>query len=409
MNIIKYLFWFAIFFILHYIEGFPSIAGFSVAQLWKLPLIVYLLLNAIQSRSNTFRFEKYGYYYSSFPFLSLDILQTPLNVLLFSIKQLPVILFFRFWQRLKKETLVKVLIILSQFICLASFLTLTNIVQPVKRYLSAESFIEGQSYYSSVFGSPHAASSYFCVASLVLIYFLINRHFVSTINKIYNIILLCVGVYSLFLSYTRTGWIMFIISLLFIVNFKKINLKKKFCFFFILIIGGIGIVSLYNNNDAFRLRISGGGQYKGESSSLIDTEGSGRTDFWKNGIELWADSDLYCFLLGSGTRAVVDNNKVKTGMSVGSHSLFVDALAKYGLVTFVLLILFFYYQYRFIIGIGRGSPYQSLCKSLLIGSILFAFFQGEIYFDYAVIYSIALVLMYKTNYNLNENIIYRTM
>ena len=195
---------------------------------------------------------------------------------------------------------------------------------------------------------------------------------------------------------------MFIASIIFIIDLKKIYLKKKITFLLALIFTFAGIVILYNNNEAFRLRISGGGQYKGESEHLIDTGGSGRTEFWRNGIELWAESNLYSFFFGNGTEAVIQNNKAKTGLHVTSHSLFIDALAKYGLITFVLLILFYYYQYQFISILGRGSPFQSLCKSFFVGSILFAFLQGEIYFDYSIIYSIGLVVMYKTNYNNSE-------
>ena len=402
MNIITNLLWFVLFFSLHYVEGLPPIAGLSVAQLWKMPLIAYLLINAIHTHYHTFKFEKYGYSYSLTPFLSVEVLSSPFSVLLFSIKQLPTILFFKFWQRFNKNTLHKTLILISQFICLSSLLTLTNVVQPLKNYQNAESFIEGLSYYSSVFGDAHAASSYFSIASVTLIYFLINKHFKSRLSQIYNIILICIGVYSLFLAYTRTGWIIFIISLIIIIDFKRISIKNKLIAIILLIIAAVGIIALYNNNEAFRLRISGGGQYKGESETLVETDGSGRTDFWKNGIELWANSNLYCFLFGNGTDAVVKNNKTKTGMPVGSHSLFVDILAKYGLVTFILLILFYCYQYRFISVFGRGSPYQSLCRAQLIGSIIFAFFQGEAYFDYSVIYSITLVIMYKTSTKTNR-------
>ena len=313
------------------------------------------------------------------------------------------VLFFKFWQKFNKGTLEKILVVLSQYVCLSSLLTLTNIVQPLKDYQNAETFIEGLSYYSSVFGDAHAASSYFSIASATLIYFLIKNRFKSKINKIYNILLILIGVYSLFLSYTRTGWIMFIFSLIFIIDFKRISIKNKIRAIIAIIIAAVGIIALYNNNEAFRLRVSGGGQYKGESDSVIDTDGSGRNIFWKNGIDLWLNSDIYCFLLGNGTDAVVKNNYQKYGMYVGSHSLFVDALAKYGLITFILLVLFYYYQFRFISIFGRGSPYKSLCRALLIGSILFAFFQGEAYFDYSVIYSISLVIMYKTSHTVLKN------
>lgn len=401
MSSIKYLLWFIIFVTLHYVEGLPPIAGLSVAQLWKMPLIAFLLLNAIQSRYHTFKFEKKGYYYSLTPFLNIEVLSSPFSVLLFSIKQLPTILFFKFWQKFNVRILEKILITLAQFICLTSLLTMTNIIQPIKSYQSAESIIEGMSYYSSIFGAAHAASSYFYASNIIIIFFIINKKITGTAKRFFNIALLCIGIYSLYLSFVRTGWIMFIISLLiiFIDVFKENNRKNIIKYFFTLTLVASALILLYNNNEAFRLRVSGGGQYKGESETAIDIEGSGRKDFWKNGIMLWANSDAYRLLFGNGTDAVVENNKKITGMPVGSHSLFVDTLAKYGLVAFVLLLLFYYYQYHFISVFGRGSPYQSLCISMLVGSILFAIFQGEVYFDFSAMYSIILVIMYRTRVN----------
>ena len=392
----NYILFLLLYIVLHYIEGFPGFGGISMAQLWKIPLLLYLFAKLIATHRKLFKFEKCAYWYSFTPFFSIEVFSKPVTTFLYSIKQIPTVLFFNFWKRFDSIKLEKILLSLAQFICITSFLTLTGIIVPIKEYVIAESISDDTIYYSSLFGGAHAASSYFCIASLVILFFLLNKKIKEKKQRLFNIVLLCIGMYSIFLSFIRTGWIMFIVSLLFIVDFKKINNKKKIQFFFAFIILSLGIVMLYNNNESFRLRISGGGQYRGESETLIDTEGSGRTDFWNNGIDLWVNSNPYNFLFGNGTDAVVANNKEKTGMAVGSHSLFVDTLAKYGLVTFVFLLLFYYYQYRFISKFGRGSPYQSLCKSLFFGSILFAIFQGELYFDYSAIYALTLVLMYKT-------------
>ena len=118
---------FVLFFFLHYIEGLPPLAGLSIAQLWKLPILLVLIICLFVKAQPLKKFERIGYLFSIEPFLSLGILSNPMSVFLFSVKQLPLILFFNFWQRLDVVKLEKYLLWFAQFVCLASFITLLGI------------------------------------------------------------------------------------------------------------------------------------------------------------------------------------------------------------------------------------------------------------------------------------------
>ena len=210
-----------------------------------------------------------------------------------------------------------------------------------------------------------------------------------------NIVLLAISLYSIYLAYVRTGWFMLLVSLFFIVDIKNINIRQKVKVFIGCLIIGIGLMGLYNNDDAFRMRVSGGGVYRGESEQVVDTKGSGRLEFWKNGWDNWSNGDFYQLCFGKGYDSVVEYNYKKTGMRVFSHNQFVDSLAQYGMFSLFFLVLFYISIFQYIRRVGKNSRYKSLCYSVLSASLIFSIFQNEIYWDFAVIFSISLALISK--------------
>jgi hypothetical protein len=295
-------------------------------------LVIYVL----KTKRNFERFETWGYAYSMIPFLCPAILTNPFLIFVFSVKQLPLVLFYNFWQKINAVVLEKLLLILAQFISVTSLITLLKIIEPLEDYKSAAGHYQDAVYYTSVFGTPHSASSYFCVSIIVILYFFIQGKFKTKFEKIFNATLLVVSLYSIYLAYVRTGWLMLLVSLLFIVNIKKISMKQKVRVFLGGLIVGLGILGLYSNDEAFRNRVSGSSEYRGESGQVVDTKGSGRIEFWKNGWDNWSSGNFYELCFGKGYDSVVEYNYKKTGMRVFSHNQFVDSLAQYGL--FSLLV-----------------------------------------------------------------------
>ena len=118
----------------------------------------------------------------------------------------------------------------------------------------------------------------------------------------------------------------------------------------------------------------------------------GRVDFWKNGIELWANGSPYEILFGRGYTAVVENNSLRTGIDVFSHSQFIDTLTQHGLIGLILLLICFLWQYIFIRK-RKYSQYYRLCLSIYMMSLVFSFFQNVMYFDFAIIYSVCLAML----------------
>lgn len=393
---LKYLILFICYFFIHYIEGFPPIGSLSIAQLWKIPLLLYLLVYNILFVKNRPIFEKTGYWLSIEYFFSLETVIKPLNVIIRVSKQLPFILFLGFWRRAfaeKKDVLIKILYGLAQFICLASLPVLLGIIQPLQGEMSAESFgIEGLIYFSSIFGAPHAAASYFCGAVLVLINGFFSNRFTTQISKLFNGILVIIGLISLFKAYVRTGWLMFLVGLCCIPNFKIMTKRKLIIVFCSIIMVICGLSYLYNNNEAFYARITGRNIYTGTGGTNLEINGSGRTAFWSNAVKgLWDTDNIYYFLFGRGFTKVTEDNLHYTGMEVFSHNQFLDALSQNGFIGFVLLIMFFFYLYRYIK--KRNGSHKKLCYALYWSSFIFAFFQNEMYFDFAILFSLSVAIL----------------
>lgn len=399
---IRYIAWFLLYFGLHYIEGYPPVGSLPVAQLWKLPLLAYLLLFTICSRRRKFAFEKSIYGFSIFSMLNVESLSNPIYSLAHAMKQLPLVLFFRFWiHKFDSQfaRLERVLYSLAQFVLLSSLVVLVGVVSPIEGFIPADSFgVESAIYYSGILGSPHAASSYFVAAILILLNGFIQKKFRGWLEKLFNLGLVLVGLVSVFQAYVRTGWLMLLLGVVVLVLPKRITLPRvmKFGALFLVLFGGL--VYFYNTNEQFKARIIGRNVYTEASSDNIDIGGSGRTSFWMNGIEGWSEGSMFELFLGQGYTKVVERNLEKTGLRVFSHNQFVDSLAEHGLFGLFFLVGFFVGLYVFIRRQWH-SGYYRLNMALFFSAVIFAFFQNEMYFDYMVMFSLSLALLVFQSHN----------
>ena len=378
---------------LHYIEGFPDIGGLSFAQLWKMPLLMLLICYFIFYLKRLEKFEKWTIFLLLESFFCIETFINPLSNIISAAKLLPFILFFHYFvnRGFSIVLLKRVALFMARAICLTSLISLLGIVNPIEKYKEALVFgIEDLSYYSSLFGSPHAASSYFAIAIVVLLYFVVKEKYVSKIGVLFDCIMIGIALLSIFKVCVRTGWLMLAVGLFFLAGGIKLFKKPKYFVAFWISVALLCI--LFNNNEMFHARMTGLNIYRGTGGETIDLNGSGRVDFWKNGIELWANGSPYEILFGRGYTAVVENNSLRTGIDVFSHSQFIDTLTQHGLIGLILLLICFLWQYIFIRK-RKYSQYYRLCLSIYMMSLVFSFFQNVMYFDFAIIYSVCLAML----------------
>lgn len=401
---VYYILFFILYTAIHYLEGLSFSGPFSFAQLWKIPVLMYLLWFCNRQVDGKPMFERSTYWLALESFFCHETLINPISSFVYTSKLLPFVLFVRFfYEKFKNRInlLEKILYAFAQYICLASLLSLSGIVEPLTNMISAESFgVEGLQYFSGLFGAPHAAGAYCCIAILILFNGFIYKRFESNISKFFNFALIAVGLISLFKSYVRTSWLMLLVGVVCFIDFHKISARKAFSYLILLILCITGIVFFYNNNEAFRNRIAGVNIYSNQANEIVDLGGSGRLTFWYNGINNWADGNIIQILFGSGYTKVIQDNYQTTGIEVFSHNLFVDTLAQHGAIGLVLLLVIFYSLLQFILKIPNNCQYKRLCIAAYCGNVVFAFFQGLMYFDYAIAFAIifAVSLAHKDTY-----------
>ena len=396
-NTQKYILWFIVFFLLNYIgHELPPIAGLSFHQLWKLPVLAYLLLLFSTNKRKKETFEIVTLILIFEFFINRELLVNPLSCIIRTSKQqLPFILLFSYWftyYRHDAKSLEKIMISMAQFVAISTIPFLLGILEPLKVQKTLDAFgLEGGNYFIGIFGSPHAASSIFCCAMFILVDGFKNGAFTKFRSKIINSILIVCLLLGIFKAFVRTGWLMLIVGAVFYYDWRQMNVKHLQKGLLMASLAVIGLVYLFNNNEAFHALITGKNVYTGRGGDKIETDGSGRMEFWKNAVDgLWDADNPFYTLFGRGETLVVEYNLRKTGMRVFSHNQFFDALAQNGIIGLSLLICYYITLYVFIN--RHNSRYRRLCISLFMSSVVFAFFQSEVYFFFAFMFSIAVAL-----------------
>lgn len=383
----RFLILFLIFWGMHIIEGFPAIGGISIAQIWKMPLWGYLIFVTFNYYKE--KYQKYSYWMAAESLINPEIINNTISSVAHAAKLLPLALFSSYFRNnVNPSNYSKYILWLSQFIAIATVPYLLGILKPIHAFDA--SFISDDLYYfSGCFGGAHVASSYYCLAILVILAYYIEGRFPSRREKILNGVLLVVLFISIYKSYVRTGWLMLIIGIA-TLGLSNTNIYKRIrniISLFLLLVVTSGL--LYSFSDTFRMRLSGSTRYS-TSNEVIDLKGSGRAQFWINGVELWENSNTIGeYLFGVGVTKVKENNRKKTGMAVFSHSQFIDALAQHGILGIFLLLLFYGSLYN-LIRQHQDSKMYRLNLSLWSSAVVFSLFQSEMYFIYALVFAISL-------------------
>lgn len=378
----------------HYLEGLSSVGNFSFAQLWKIPLLIYFIYCCYRYDRKWYTFEKTSFLLSFENFFCPAIITNPFSIVIHASKQLPLVLCFNFWMSLfknKKDLMENILYSIAQYICITSLIVLLGLIKPIRGFASAEVYGDGLIYYTALFNAIHCSSSYFCISTIVLLYGLKNGKFTTKGQITFNAILIIVGVYSLLKSYVRTGWLMFFVGCIMLIDWKKINFSNLHRYILWFLVGICALLLFFLNNTDFRNRITEKNVWNQDKEVEID--GSGRFDYWKVSLTNYVKNDWYGLLFGKGLEGVKDDMERAIGYRIFSHNHFVDILAAYGLFGLILLVFYFISLYFFIKKYGRGSPYQNLAYIFWVLYFIFAFFQSEMYFWYAVMFSLCLVLM----------------
>ena len=200
-----YILSFLPFFLLFYSES-NSIGGLKISQLWKLPLLLFLIWYVFQKRHKASPVWTQTYYWLSLKHLfNSGMVKQLFGNIQDGLTFLFLPLGFNFCQNAWTKDF------LSRFLlCVCQYFILTNI--PFL-FFGMESKKEGISYgdfqaYTGIFQNQHAMSIIMGICIIVILYNFKLGRFRQWGVILYNVLLLVLGAYSMYLGFARTGWLM---------------------------------------------------------------------------------------------------------------------------------------------------------------------------------------------------------
>lgn len=416
-NLLKYLLWFLVFFIFFYSESL-IVGGITISQLWKIPFVIIMVFYILKNKTQSKNYINLSYAFALGKLVNYTVLNNLLIQIIecFRFMNLPLLYDSAsiYLKKKKSDKIFQILLRFAQYSILSFIPFLFGIIDERVAYVDREvleNYQNAAGAHAGIFQNPHGAAI-IVVLSLLILVFHFTHHKTTKFKSFLNLSLILLGIYALYTTYVRTGYIMFIAGLLILILPKKPRFKD----FAIIIIVAVSLYSSYNylmdNNQFFKARILDLDE-QGEEREI----GSGRLKIWQNSLELWWNSEtIFQYLFGYGLNGVRDYQEQKTGMSIFSHNGFIDALAQNGLIGITIMISFYVLVLMRIIKLKNVRSYR-LALSWFLSAIIVQFFQGGAGFIndlYCVLILILIEKEYKekvTNHfvktpNSNENILH---
>lgn len=369
----KDILFFIFLWLLLYIEPI-TIGPLKISQIWKAVVVAgmfgYLLTKKLPAYVWVgFLFSFKYLFYTKMPYGYLTAIQNALEAMIF-----PLFLGF-FYIKFRNrpdatERLMHIAILLSLFFIFSAvpFMFGLNTFNPVTEL---DKFgIEGTAT-KGLFYHIAVSSKMFTIATIVLInaYKRFSNNFK---NKIIWLSAVLLGTWFVYTSWTRTGWFIFLVALL-ISFFYNSSFKKKLVAVIVSVIIFIGIVWVYENNQAFRYRLTGGTTYRTDTELSVEQLASSRLPFIMVAIDNLKDEGPLGQWFGYGAQHGIDLFKQKTGMSIMSHNGTTEILESSGILALILYFLFIKNLFKKVIRIWNKIS-NEVKKQSFISMVLFAGF-----------------------------------
>ena len=346
MKYVEIGFWFLIFFVAFYLKGF-TIGGQELVYLWKLPLL-FFLISRVVGQETKYAFLVLGYVFAAKNLINVSFFKFPVDSIIDFTKYLTIPLFVH-WIYLNTNSVASLKKLRQIPVYIAAFFIICNVPYYLGLFSTPASTtmlwmedtqLEGL---IGILGAPHYTSVVLAVACIVLLDFLVKKRGDIRVNMILIPILL-LGMFFLFKTYTRTGWLMFIVGII-VLFARKITFKDfgKLAIAGAILIGGFAF--LFQTNEGFRRRVMDerAGQ---EDKSAYETVGSGRLQIAQIYMQNLYESDFVTYLIGMGMRESIMRYEKKDGIPLFAHNGFIQTLVDNGILGFALYILFLVTIYK---------------------------------------------------------------
>lgn len=317
------------FFLLFYSESI-AIGGMRVSQLWKIPLLAYIVFYLFQHRHKLSPAWSQAYYWLSVKHLvNSGMFKNLFGNIQDGISSLFLPLLYNFFQNVKVRELVDKLLL-----CISQYFILTNI--PFL-FFGLDTFNEGVSYgdvtgYTGIFQNQHAMSTIMGICIVVVLYYFKKGAFSHWLEKIYNVCLLVLAAYAMYLGFARTGWVMCLLGVFVLYLPRNHNVRQWLVIASVMAILVGGVVFMMNVNKNFHDRVLDINSTTGEQKAL----GSGRGDYIVNALELYASGNALEMAFGKSMNELTEYEYRKTGRRILAHNGFVTLLVTDGIVGVLL-------------------------------------------------------------------------
>lgn len=375
----KKIIFYSILFALLYFE-LEEIGGMKFAILWKGFLLV-LVIGSLALRSGLHSLSKlvfWGLLFSAESALNMSLFIDPGANISELVKNAYIPVFFAALhpginKSVTEAKIYRFTIDTAYFIVLSSVPFLLGILEPRGQGYDLSIFGQAGEGFVGIFQTSHAASITLGFALIILF-----DHFRRTDSwgkKAALVPIVLIGIVSLYLTYTRTGYFIFLFGL---TGYLLLN-RSSYRFLWVVVeIGCVLTIGLYlfATSDVFEMRILGINQYMINGGSADTGIDSGRWGFWVAAVGYFTSQDFLSQLIGLGSSLSMDLMYEVIGLRVYAHNGFINILQYNGYIGVVLYCLFLTYLVKEIFRFP-ASRYFPLMFALLMCYIAQMLVQGE--------------------------------
>jgi O-antigen ligase len=338
------------------------IGGVRFSLLWKaiaLGLIIYFVKQPFVPRAYVLLFILLVMHFAS---MTADAFGTYASSSLWMITLIVVTMFFRQIDGAVAEKFLKTLAVGT----ILSFIPFHLGILQSGGYGYDLSIYGGTRGLFGVFQNPHAASISLALSIIAVL-------ILCRLRSLPVLAVLALGLYFLVLSGVRTGVVMLGVGVL------SLSLARGFVRLAITILATfvIGLsVATFIGDEARAVienRLFDRTLY---STSDTGFTGSGRTAIYGAALAIFlSDFNFMAMLLGAGVGAIPEMMWKYTGMAVGTHNAFLDALLRYGFIGFILFCSFHFILFSSVLKRVKGRM-RDLALTFYPAFALMAFVQG---------------------------------
>jgi len=336
----------AILFLLLFVEPI-KVGALKISEIWKGLVVVFLFFSVLNKRMPAYVwlgliFAFKYLIYSRMPYGYLKAFSLSIEALIF-----PLMLGYLYYNYSRKnniDNLIHLGLLLSLFLVFSAVPFMLGLESLYEEYDLSEKYNLNFAAPKGLFYHIASASKMFTVATVFI--FAFRKRFMNNLkNKILWLVAFLTGTLLVALSWTRTAWLVYL-GALFICIFYQSKVKTKlsgFVFFFVLV---LGISFLYETNQAFRWRLTGGASYREEKELTFEQLAAARVPYIIVAIDNMKDEGPISTFIGYGTQRGIDLFDKKINMAITSHNKTFEIIESSGILGLIFYIIFLIALYR---------------------------------------------------------------